>query len=184
MLAADEVLETVAIMPRWQSETTADWSIATGVYENRYLMDPRERPPFRQTCSCVPALLRADVGRQVDINGDVVLVDGVERKVQWHCTGIAEPGEAKHQNCSGKIKHVVPRVKGKVTVALELRDSAEHWTCMFRSLTCIIHRVHKHVHRLAASDASSRRLLLFDLGHLLLGLVGALLRLLLEHHAS
>ena len=40
---------------------------------------------------------------------------------------------------------------------------------MFRNLTqvkfnqtCVIHRVHKHVHRLAASDVSSRHLLLLD----------------------
>ena len=45
----------------------------------------------------------------------------------------------------------------------------EHWTCMLRNLsqvklnlTCVINRVHKHVHRLAASDVSSRHLLLLD----------------------
>ena len=52
--------------------------------------------------------------------------------MQWNCTVIAELGArgelSTMQNCSGhtgKIKHVVPRVKGKITVAFDLRDSAD-----------------------------------------------------------
>ena len=51
VLAAHEVRETVAIMPRWVGLTTT-WSIETGVYENRYLHSYRERPPFAAQCPC------------------------------------------------------------------------------------------------------------------------------------
>ena len=51
VLSANEILETVAIMPRFQ-QGSDKWSISTGVYENRYLLDSRARPPFRAECPC------------------------------------------------------------------------------------------------------------------------------------
>ena len=54
VLSANNVIETVAIMPRFVADT-AKWSIATGVYENRYLMDSRARPPFVKRCPCLAA---------------------------------------------------------------------------------------------------------------------------------
>lgn len=51
VLSANEILETVAIMPRFQ-QGSEKWSISTGVYENRYLLDSRARPPFRSECPC------------------------------------------------------------------------------------------------------------------------------------
>ena len=54
VLSANNVEETVAIMPRF-AEGTAKWSIATGVFENRYLMDHRARPPFVKRCPCLAA---------------------------------------------------------------------------------------------------------------------------------
>ena len=53
VLSANNVIETVAIMPRFL-ENSPKWSIATGVYENRYLMDARARPPFVKRCPCLP----------------------------------------------------------------------------------------------------------------------------------
>ena len=51
VLSANEILGTVAIMPRFQ-QGSDKWSISTGVYENRYLLDSRARPPFRAECPC------------------------------------------------------------------------------------------------------------------------------------
>ena len=50
--SANELIETVAIMPRWKSATSDEWSIDTGVYEPRYLNDARNRPPFPGECKC------------------------------------------------------------------------------------------------------------------------------------
>ena len=54
VLSAEEIRETVAVMPRWLPGSIK-WSITTGVHENRYLMDSRQRPPFVDTCSCLDA---------------------------------------------------------------------------------------------------------------------------------
>ena len=51
-LEAAPEIETVAIMPRWKSATSDEWSIDTGVYEPRYLNDDRNRPPFPGECKC------------------------------------------------------------------------------------------------------------------------------------
>ena len=52
VLSADEVHETVAIMPRWKDKDSDEWSIETGVHEHRYCMDARNRPPFIRSCPC------------------------------------------------------------------------------------------------------------------------------------
>ena len=52
VLAVKDVHETRAIMPYWQKDT-AKWSIGTGVYENKFLMDDRTRPPFITRCLCL-----------------------------------------------------------------------------------------------------------------------------------
>ena len=52
VLAVKDVHETRAIMPYWQKDT-AKWSIGTGVYENKFLMDDRTRPPFITRCPCL-----------------------------------------------------------------------------------------------------------------------------------
>ena len=52
VLSAEEVHETVAIMPRWTDQDTTQWSIETGVHEHRYCMDARNRPPFIRSCPC------------------------------------------------------------------------------------------------------------------------------------
>ena len=52
ILAAEELHETVPMMPRWEPNT-ANWSIKRGVFRNRFLMDPRTRPPFPKRCQCL-----------------------------------------------------------------------------------------------------------------------------------
>ena len=46
-----------AIMPYWQGGT-AKWSISTGVYESKLLMDNRTRPPYIRRCPCSGPALR------------------------------------------------------------------------------------------------------------------------------
>ena len=43
--SANEIVETVAIMPRWKSDTSEEWSIDTGVHEPRYIADDKDYPP-------------------------------------------------------------------------------------------------------------------------------------------
>ena len=62
VLTAEEVRETVAVMPRWLPGSI-QWSITTGVHENRYLMDARQRPPFVHACTCLDDAERIDAGR-------------------------------------------------------------------------------------------------------------------------
>ena len=52
ILGAEEVHETVPMMPRWEPNT-ANWSIKRGVFRKRFLMDPRSRPPFPKRCQCL-----------------------------------------------------------------------------------------------------------------------------------
>ena len=47
ILTVKDVHETKAIMPYWQ-EGTAKWSISTGVYENKFLMNDRTCPPRQE----------------------------------------------------------------------------------------------------------------------------------------
>ena len=50
--SANEIVETVAIMPRWKSDTSEEWSIDTGVHEPRYIADDKDYPPFPGECKC------------------------------------------------------------------------------------------------------------------------------------
>lgn len=52
VLAAEEVRETAAMMPHWEPNSCR-WSISQGVFKNRFLMDPRTRPPFPKRCKCL-----------------------------------------------------------------------------------------------------------------------------------
>ena len=42
----------MAIMPRWKSDTSEEWSIDTGVHEPRYIADDKDYPPFPGECKC------------------------------------------------------------------------------------------------------------------------------------
>ena len=52
VLAAGEVRETAAMMPHWEPSSCC-WSIYRRVFKNRFLMDPRTRPPFPKRCKCL-----------------------------------------------------------------------------------------------------------------------------------
>ena len=66
-----------------------------------------------------PGFTDADVGKNVRIEGGIVQIDGVLRKVIW--------GDAKHTECTGKIKSVEEKWKGKVQLedGQEFENSAE-----------------------------------------------------------
>ena len=53
-----------------------------------------------------PAFTNSDVGKEVSIEGDAVKIDGELRYIEW--------SDAKHHNCSGKIKSVEEKYKGRV----------------------------------------------------------------------
>ena len=50
VLAAENVDTTAPMMPNWVPDR-AVWSVRHGVFDNRYLLPPRRRPPFRD-CDC------------------------------------------------------------------------------------------------------------------------------------
>ena len=50
VLAAENVDTTAPMMPNWVQDR-AVWSVSHGVFDNRYLLPPRRRPPFRD-CDC------------------------------------------------------------------------------------------------------------------------------------
>ena len=50
VLAAENVDTTAPMMPNWVRDR-AVWSVSHGVFDNRYLLPPRRRPPFRD-CDC------------------------------------------------------------------------------------------------------------------------------------
>ena len=85
------------------------------------------------------AFTAADVGRTASIKGDAVKVEGVARAVTW--------GDAKHHDCSGKIKSIEELPGGKV----KLEDGHE-----FENGTAGVARASGHV---ASSplEASSRK---------------------------
>jgi len=51
VLTAQEVVETYPVMPRWEGPGSKKWSIATGVFNNRFAPTGRWRPPFVD-CPC------------------------------------------------------------------------------------------------------------------------------------
>ena len=57
------------------------------------------------------AFTRTDVGKEVSIKRDVLHIDGEPRYVSWK--------DARHQDCSGKIKSVEEIFKGKVQLENE-----------------------------------------------------------------
>ena len=59
------------------------------------------------------AITNADVGKDVRIKGDALTIDGEPRGITW--------ADAKHRDCSGKIKRVDEKYKGKV----QLEDGQE-----------------------------------------------------------
>jgi len=59
------------------------------------------------------AFTNADVGKEVSIEGDAVKIGGMPRYISW--------GDAKHHDCSGNIKSVEEKHKGKV----QLEDEQE-----------------------------------------------------------
>ena len=52
ILRAEELQETVPMMPHWEPNS-ANWSIKGGVFKNKFLMDPRRRPPWPKRCQCL-----------------------------------------------------------------------------------------------------------------------------------
>ena len=52
VLGAEEVHETVPMVPRWEPNT-ANWSIKRGVFRNRFLRDAQTRPLFSKQCQCL-----------------------------------------------------------------------------------------------------------------------------------
>ena len=52
ILRAEELQETVPMMPHWEPNS-ANWSIRRGVFKNKFLMDPRRRPPWPKRCQCL-----------------------------------------------------------------------------------------------------------------------------------
>ena len=59
------------------------------------------------------AFTNADIGKTVSIKGDDVKIDDVSRSIAW--------GDAKHHDCTGTIKSVEEKPKGKV----QLTDKQE-----------------------------------------------------------
>ena len=57
----------------------------------------------------IPAFTSTDIGEKLSIKGDAVTVSGRPRYVKWT--------DAKHHDCSGKIKSVEEEDKGKVQLA-------------------------------------------------------------------
>ena len=52
VVPAEALHTTVCMMPKWRKDT-ADWEVASGVWENPYLLESRVRPPFVAcTCTC------------------------------------------------------------------------------------------------------------------------------------
>ena len=50
VLAAENVDTTALMMPNWVPGRDL-WSVSRGMFDNRYLLPPRRRPPFKD-CDC------------------------------------------------------------------------------------------------------------------------------------
>ena len=50
VLAAENVDTTAPMMPNWDPDRDS-WSVSRGVFDNRYTLPPRRRPPFKD-CDC------------------------------------------------------------------------------------------------------------------------------------
>merc|ERR550537_1801231 len=56
----------------------------------------------------VAAFTPTDIGKTIEIQGDTVKVEGVERRITW--------GDAEHHNCHATITGVQESLKGNVTI--------------------------------------------------------------------
>ena len=50
VLLAENVVTTAPMMPNWDPDRDS-WSVSRGVFDNRYTLPPRRRPPFKD-CDC------------------------------------------------------------------------------------------------------------------------------------